>query len=126
MSFIKLSAVEKITIKEVGGLTYKMWDDANKKMLSSDTPKAGYVAKTTVECEEGTLDLSNAQMTGILAALKVEKPTKDMLKNTTFNVLSNGLEGKERRYFFMLVGTTDVPTPNLYSTPEKEDSVVAF
>jgi len=126
MPFIKLSEVKKITIKEVKGMSYKMWDDNNKKMLSSETPIEGYSPRYTVECEEGTVELSNAQMIGILAA-KGEGTKKEDLTNTVFNVLSNGLSGKDRRYFFMFVGG-DVPVPaekNLYDT-EIDSSVIPF
>jgi len=102
MEYTKLSALidSSFTIQDFNGITWKKWDNENRKMLMSKTFEQGYRKLYTFVTDKGTLDLGSGQVGELLIKLFDEKMAG--LKNRTFLVESNGKSGMDVRYFFKL------------------------
>lgn len=98
--FVKLSSLvnDTFTVKEMGGYTFKLWDNEQRKMLTSDTYVKGYRKIYTAETDKGTLDLGAGQLGNLLEAV-FTKGKADLI-GKTFEVKSNGKSGLDIRYFF--------------------------
>jgi hypothetical protein len=101
------------TVTKVYGYKWKMWDNATKKMLVSDTWAKDHRKIYGVETDKGILDLSASQL-GILLET-ISKNGEANLIGRTFQVKSNGKTGMDIRYFFNAV--QDVPD----NTPEQDE-----
>lgn len=89
------------TITKVFGYKWKMWDNANKKMLTSDTWQKDHRKVYGVETDKGILDLSANQL-GVLLET-ISKNGEANVVGRTFQVKSNGKTGMDIRYFFNAV-----------------------
>lgn len=99
-TFTKLSALVdgSFTVLSVSEHTYKFWDAAQSKMLTSDSPQKGYRKIYPVETDKGWMDLGGGQLGNLLEA--VFYGGKSDLINQTFHVKSNGKSGIDIRYYF--------------------------
>lgn len=91
---------EEVTITGIQSFKYKMWNDAEKRMMASDTPKEGHRKVYQVETDRGLLDVGVGQMGNILEALMSPMDGEVSLFGSTILVKSNGKEGMDIRYFF--------------------------
>lgn len=119
--YTKLSALVNDTfmVEKVWGYTFKMWDNIESKMLTSDTWQTGYRKLHQVDTDKGKLDLSSSQMGSLL-----EGVMKDGIANIngkTFEVKSNGKTGKEIRYWLNPAKNTNAPEPK--SQDEADDGL---
>lgn len=89
---------QDFTIEEVQGFKYKMWSDADKRMVVSDGPKEGHRKVYQVQTDKGLMDLSTFQIGNLLEC--VFEDGSATLIGRTFHVKSNGKTGKEIFYFF--------------------------
>lgn len=98
--FTKLSELvdDSFTINKVWGYQWKLWDNANKKMLVSDKWEKDYKKIYSVDTNKGSLDLSASQLGQILELF--HKNGSSDIVGATINVKSNGKTGMEIRYFF--------------------------
>lgn len=103
--FTKLSSLidQDFTVESIPGYTYKKWDDANKKMLMSDTYEKDYRKLWQVVTDKGQLDLGDGQMGNLLVG--VMHAGKADVIGTTFHVKSNGKTGLDIRYYLNPVKT---------------------
>ena len=103
--FTKLSALvdDEFTIESVQGYKYKMWDNANSKMLVSDNYEKGYRKLWQVVTDKGQLDLGDGQMGNLLVG--VMHSGKADINGCTFAVKSNGKSGLDIRYYLNAVKT---------------------
>lgn len=92
---------QQFTIQKVNGYSWKMWSNADNRMISSDTYKEGFSKKYQVDTDKGKLDLGTGQLGNLLEA--VFKDGHADLNGKTFEVKSNGKQGKDIRYFFNVV-----------------------
>ena len=115
--YTKLSNLvgEEITIQSVSGMTYKKWDNDNKKMLMSPIYMDGYRKLYQVVTDKGQLDLGSGQLGSLLEA--VFSGGKSDLINKTFHVKSNGKQGLDIRYFF-----NEVSPPQTDSSTNESDA----
>lgn len=105
VDFIKMSNLvnEDITIESVLGFQWKLWDNANNKMLVSDNWQKDYQKRWQVVTDKGQVDMSQSQMANMLEG--VAHAGKSDIIGCTFNVKSNGKPGKEIRYWINAVKT---------------------
>lgn len=89
------------TVEKAFGFNWKMWDQANKKMLMSDTYQQGYRKIYGLQTDKGILDLGSGQLSTLLEAT-YKNGTAD-INGVTFEVKSNGKTGMDIRYFFNVV-----------------------
>lgn len=98
-------------IQEVQKYVWKKWDDAEKKMLTSDLYVEGYRKIYPVTTDKGRLDLGSGQLGNLLEAVFYQG--KADLINKTFEVKSNGKSGIDVRYYFKVLpgsqGTQGTP-----------------
>lgn len=101
--FVKLSELinNTFTVENGGKYVWKMWDQANKKMLMSDTYQQGYRKIYGLQTDKGILDLGSGQLSTLLEAT-YKNGTAD-INGVTFEVKSNGKTGMDIRYFFNVV-----------------------
>jgi hypothetical protein len=99
VTYTKLSSLvdDTFTVEKVGEHKYKMWDNAQSKMLISDDPQKGYRKVYPVTTDKGVLDLGAGQLGNLLEAVSYAGSSEIVGK--TFNVKSNGKTGMEIRYF---------------------------
>lgn len=118
-AFTKLSALvnDQFTIEAAHGYTFKLWDNDNKRMLTSDTYEQGYRKIYSVDTDKGKLDLGPGQLGNLLEA--VYRNGEANLNGKTFAVKSNGKTGIDIRYFFNPV------TSNSYA-PKKQEPLPQF
>ncbi len=97
--FVKLSELvdDSFTINKVWGFQWKLWDNENKKMLTSETPVRGYKKVYAVDTNKGSLDLSASQL-GQILELFHKNGSSDIIGATVI-VKSNGKTGMEIRYY---------------------------
>tara|TARA_R100000656_G_scaffold61465_1_gene47482 strand:- start:15639 stop:16058 length:420 start_codon:yes stop_codon:yes gene_type:complete len=101
MDYIRLKDGISFSVMEAKGFTWKMWDDAERKMLTSNTWKPGYAKRYFLITDHGGLEVSQAQLGQMLTG--AYKEGKCDINGKTFGVKTNGKEGKEVRYFINLV-----------------------
>lgn len=89
------------TVEKAFGFNWKMWDQANRKMLMSDTYQQGYRKIYGLQTDKGILDLGSGQLSTLLEAT-YKNGTAD-INGVTFEVKSNGKTGMDIRYFFNVV-----------------------
>ena len=108
--FIKLKDLigSSVTIQSVDPYVYKMWSDADKRFVTSQTHQEGFSKKYPVTTDKGKLDLGSGQIGSLLTAC-FRNGAADLI-GKTFSVKSNGKEGMDVRYFFDL---TEIPAPEL-------------
>jgi len=112
MEFIKLKDIQSFTVKEVVKSNFKMWNTETNTMEVSEKPQKGFRKVWQVTTDKGTLDLSDSQMGQMLVGIFDKE--KSVLVNSSFDVRTNGKEGKEIRYFLNFKKEDD------YSQPEEE------
>lgn len=112
--FVKLSELQQFTVKEYKGFKWKLWDNQNKKMLTSDTYQQGYRKTHQLEVDKGTLDVSSSQIGSMLESC-LQNGQSNIL-NKTFNVKTNGKQGLEIRYYINLVRENAVQGNTVAST----------
>lgn len=97
--WIKLKDLDgkEFTVKSVGDLRWKAWDKEQNKYVYSDTWKKDYNKSFIVQIENGQVDMSQAQIKDMLEAY--HKNGESNIIGKTFTVKTNGLQGKEIRYF---------------------------
>lgn len=107
MDFVKLSELvdSEFTVEKVWGFKYKMWDQANHKMLVSDDYEKGYRKVYQVDTNKGKLDLGAGQLGNLLEAVFFQGVAD--LNGKTFAVKSNGKSGIDIRYYFNPVKKKD-------------------
>jgi hypothetical protein len=122
--FTKLSALvdQDFTVTEAGGYTWKMWDVANSKMLTSDRYEKGYSKKYAITTDKGQLDLGPGQLASLLEAVYYQG--KADINGKTFHVKSNGKTGMDIRYFFNPVKKQEEYDP--YSDDNFDASQIPF
>lgn len=103
VTYTKLSDLvgENVKIEKVFPYKFKMWDNAQHKMLISDDWQEGYRKIYTADTNKGRLDLSSSQLANMLEA--VTEDGRADVNGRTFNIKSNGKMGMEIRYFFNAV-----------------------
>lgn len=113
--FTKLSELvgNEFTVIKAGGYQFKMWDQASKRMLVSDTYEQGYRKVYSVDTDKGKLDLGSGQLSSLLEA--TYKNGKADINNATFAVKSNGKSGMDIRYYFNFKGYDEPEDRNDYS-----------
>lgn len=107
------------TVHNVPGYKYKYWSAADGRMIVRDTYEEGFSKKYQVETDHGTLDLGSGQLGNLLEAVFYQGNAS--LIGRTFEVKSNGKEGKDIRYFFN-VKQDATPKPTLEFKPTKSES----
>lgn len=97
--FVKLSTLidSEFTVEKVLGYKFKRWDNAQQKMLVSDTYEKGYSKKYQVITDKGQLDLGSGQLGNCLEAV-MHGGKADMI-GVTYAVKSNGKQGMDIRYY---------------------------
>lgn len=107
--YTKLSELvdNTFTVEKAFGFNWKCWDQANKKMLMSDTYQQGYRKIYGLQTDKGILDLGSGQLSTLLEAT-YKNGTAD-INGKTFEVKSNGKTGMDIRYFFNVVKTDAKP-----------------
>ncbi len=115
--FVKLSELvgSQFTVSEVGGYTFKKWDNDAKRMLTSEKYEDGFRKLYPVTTDKGQLDMGSGQIGSLLEA--TFKNGKADLVNKTFAVKSNGKSGIDIRYFFNLVRQEYDQTPSDEDAP---------
>lgn len=98
MQYAKLSELTEFTTTAVQGFKYKKWNEQERKMEVSDTPKPEFNKKYILETKKGILDLSAYQYGSILELYS--EGGKSNIIEKTVAVKTNGQEGKDIRYFF--------------------------
>lgn len=96
---------ENITIENVLGFQWKMWDAQNNKMLVSENWQKDYQKRYQVITDKGQIDMSQSQVANMLEG--VCHAGKSDIIGCTFHVKSNGKTGKEIRYFLNAVRTSE-------------------
>lgn len=99
MEYTRLNKLigEDFTVKEVQGYKWKMWLEAEGRMTVSSTYLEGHSKKWQVLTDKGLLDISDYQFGSMLAGVFDNGSANPIGK--TFNVKSNGKQGKEVRYY---------------------------
>lgn len=90
----------QFTVEKVVGVKWVMWNDAEGKYERSDTPQKGYTKQYLVSTNKGALGVSQSQMAQMLEAAS-ELGKADVVEKS-FEVRSNGKDGKEIRYYINL------------------------
>ena len=85
------------TVEKVWGYKWKMWLPAENRMHVAEKWEKDHQKKWGVETDRGELDVSDYQFGAMLSS--VFKDGSSTLNGQTFEVKSNGKEGKEIRYF---------------------------
>lgn len=121
MDYTKLSNLvnDKFTINKIYGYKFKMWSNADRRMIVSDTYQKGFRKVYEVETDKGKLDLGTGQLGNLLEA--VFKDGKADLNGKTFSVKSNGKTGIDTRYYFDVVGEFKPEPTQTKSEPMPED-----
>jgi hypothetical protein len=115
MEFIKLKDILTVPYRviNINGYKFKRWNEAEKKMETSDTPQKGFRKIYQVEIKTkdsgGVVDFSKSQLAEMLE-LSLQGNQAD-IKNKIFVCRSNGKTGMEIRYFFNLIDSTTNPQP---------------
>jgi hypothetical protein len=111
--FVKLSSLvgDRFTVKKVLGYKYKMWNDAEKRMVVSEVKQKGFRKLYQVETDKGLLDLGTGQMGNLLEPVFQDGLADINLR--TFEVTSNGETGINIRYYFN-------PLPEVSPLQDKE------
>ncbi len=101
--FVKLVELvdKEFTVERVFGYKWKMWDEANRKMLVSDSYQQGYRKVYQISTDKGTLDISSNQYANMLEA--VSQDGEADVNHRTFAVKSNGKTGMDIRYYINAV-----------------------
>lgn len=119
MPFVKLSALDTFELKFLKDQSYKKWDDVQKRMDVSDNWFQGSHKVYTVETDQGTLDLTEDQLSKILVAAFNPAAMTSSIQGKRYKVRTNGKTGIEIRYFFGLVIETQNLPPS--SAPSQEN-----
>lgn len=108
--YTKLSALvdDSFTVNKAYGYSWKLWDDATKRFILSDTYQEGFRKIYTVDTDKGKMDLGSGQLSNLLEA--VYKNGQADINGRTFHVKSNGKTGLDIRYYFS-VKNTPAPQP---------------
>lgn len=85
------------TIEKVWGYKWKMWNQAENRMVSSEKWFEGAQKKWAIESDKGEFDVSDYQFGQMLAGCFSDRGS--VIVGKTFDVKSNGKEGKDIRYF---------------------------
>ena len=97
MGFVKLRDLNRFTVERCRGYEWKRWNDDEKKMETSPEYAEGFKRQYSVDTDQGTLALSQAQLGQMLAG--VYEDGKANIIGRGFNVKTNGKQGMEIRYF---------------------------
>jgi hypothetical protein len=112
------------TIEKVWPAQYTVWDNVARTMLKSDVPKKGHSKNYNVVTNKGTVGVSAYMLGNFFEA--VQKDGNSTIIGATFNLKSNGKEGKEVRYFIDVVEVeTPAETPGPPPLPEEEETLNA-
>lgn len=97
--YVKLSDLvgSDFTVEKVFGFSYKLWDNENKKMLTSDVWVKDYRKVYGLATDKGNLDISAHQFGNMLEG--VSKGGQADVVGKTYDVKSNGKTGMEIRYY---------------------------
>lgn len=119
-TFTKLSSLvdQDFTIVKVWGYKFKMWDETENKMLSSDVYVQGYRKVYGVDTDKGSLDLSASQFSQMLEG--VNKQGVADVNGRTFHVKSNGKAGKDIRYWLNPTKSAPVKTQDTVAPVDDE------
>ena len=98
--FIKLSTVSEFTIVKPIKSYWLRWDDEKKEYERSESYQEGFQQKFQIETDKGIIDFSGSQL-GQLFFEGREGLTSD-INGKTFEVRTNGKQGKDIRYFLNL------------------------
>jgi len=109
MEFTKLSNLinDTFTVQSVGAYVFKLWDNTQRKMLTSPSYQKGYRKLYPVTTDKGVLDLGAGQLGNLLEAVFFNG--KADLIGQTFEVKSNGKSGIDIRYYFNPVKKVEHP-----------------
>lgn len=100
--FAKLKDLDTFRVNKYNGFSFKMWDNENKKMLTSKTWFDGYRKMHSLSIESGgaednTLEVSDDQIGQMLRGV-MQNGMANIL-GREFRVKTNGKTGMEIRYF---------------------------
>lgn len=120
-NFTKLSDLvgKSFTVNTVDPFVWKMWNQAEKKMETSDTWQEGYRKVYPVQTNKGSLDMGSGQIGSLLEAVFYKG--KADLVGKTFFVKSNGKSGMDIRYYFNVV--KEEPVIDINDDIKKEVSI---
>lgn len=120
-SYVKLRDLTAFTVMGDNGYSYKKWNQAEGKMEISDKWQEGFRKMFSIETDQGTLDLSQAQL-GQMLASAYRDGAANIIGNK-FNVKTNGKTGMEIRYFINLDHASQAHT-SPETRENKKDEVV--
>jgi len=108
IKYVKLSELKEFKYMGFVQTLWKMYDPAQKKMLTSQRYEQGYKLVHTIKTDKGVLDLSDGQLGTLLAKVfnRKEKGSSH-LENAKFAVKTNGKTGLDIRYYFNFLGYDD-------------------
>lgn len=125
MSFIKLKDLDQFVVNKHNGFKWKLWDEANSKMLVSENWQEGYQKRHSLSienpgAEDNTLELSQSQISQMLGGV-MENGMANIL-GREFKVKTNGKTGMEIRYFINPVFDSGTNTPKTpINAPEEQN-----
>ena len=99
-NYVKLRDLSAFTVMSDKGYSYKQWNQSEGKMEVSDKWQEGFRKMFSIETDQGTLDLSQAQLGQMLSSAYRDGAAN--LIGNKFNVKTNGKTGMEIRYFINL------------------------
>lgn len=103
MSFIKLQDLDgkQFTVKSSAKFQWKKWDNAQRKMLTSDQYEEGYSKRYPISTDAGDLELSNKQMSDMLSGVVFDGVAD--INNKTFKVkrVVSGTGANERITYYI-------------------------
>lgn len=100
--YTKLSALvgSSFTVERAYGYTWKKWDQASGRMLSSEDYAEGFKKTYSLDTDKGKLDVGPGQLGNLLESA-YNQGRADLI-GKTFDVKSNGKTGIDIRYYLNL------------------------
>lgn len=112
--YFKLKDITEFNVTKVFGYKWKLWVEAENRMVESDVWFQGaskkYNLGVTVNGEQGYLEVSQNQLANMLEAF--HKDGQSNIISQAFKVKTNGKTGMEIRYYInpVFVGVEHAPT----------------
>lgn len=120
-NYVKLRDLSSFTVVGDNGYSYKKWNQAEGKMEVSDKWQEGFRKMFSIETDQGTLDLSQAQLGQMLSSAYRDGASN--IVGNRFNVKTNGKTGMEIRYFINLDYGSQAHTSPVANETKKDEAI---